>query len=92
MNGNLWNEICICGNTPQRGDTMVRGISKQVVVVEGNSGDFYENAFFILKEKYKPFFIISPVKYYGEITIHITIYSTINKQNNQYKGKKRGCN
>ena len=29
---------------------MVRGISKQVVVVEGNSGDFYENAFFILKE------------------------------------------
>ena len=29
---------------------MVRGISKQVIVVEGNNRDFFENAIFILKE------------------------------------------
>lgn len=29
---------------------MVRGISKQVIVVEGNSRDFFENAIFILNE------------------------------------------
>lgn len=31
---------------------MVRGISKQVIVVNGNHSDFFENAFFILKEEY----------------------------------------
>lgn len=30
---------------------MVRGISKQVIVVEGKTCDFYENAIFILKDE-----------------------------------------
>lgn len=29
---------------------MVRGISKQVVVINGNHRDFFENAFFVLKD------------------------------------------
>ena len=31
---------------------MVRGTSKQVIVINGNNRDFFENAFFILKEEY----------------------------------------
>ena len=29
---------------------MLKGVSKQVIVVEGNSRDFFENAIFILNE------------------------------------------
>ena len=31
---------------------MVRGISKQVIVINGNNRDYFENACFILKEEY----------------------------------------
>ena len=29
---------------------MVRGVSKQVIVIDGNHRDFFENAFFVLKD------------------------------------------
>lgn len=39
-----------CGNNPQRGDCVIRGVSKQIIVVEGSKQDFFEDAIFILKE------------------------------------------